>query len=86
MAKKALKSAKIQQKTLSTLSDLPPTPPSLIHILEINNIHNKEFFYPHAMILYFENLGGGDFNETPCIFPAQFSLYLLTVKIAFRYI
>ena len=31
--------------TLSTLSD-PPL--GLIHFFQINNIHIKEFFYPHA--------------------------------------
>ena len=28
-----------------------PPPPGLIHFFEINNIHIKEFCYPHARIL-----------------------------------
>ena len=39
-----------KQKTLSTLSEPPPPRPplGLIHFFEINNIHIREFFYPHA--------------------------------------
>ena len=44
--KKHQKVPKFNKITLSTLSDPPPL--GLIHIFKINNIHIKEFCYPHA--------------------------------------
>ena len=44
--KKHQKVPKFNKITLSTLSDPPPL--GLIHIFKINNIHIKEFFYPHV--------------------------------------
>ena len=56
MAKKALKSAKISQNNLIHI--VRPPPLRLIHIFKINNIHIKEFFYPHAATPHSEAIQG----------------------------
>ena len=43
MDKKSIKKC-LNSTTKKTLSNVQPAHPGLIHILEINNIHKKDFF------------------------------------------